>query len=438
MKVEEMMTNKNYCLSDVLTLLAVFAFPISCFTVRHGVHISLFLLVVLGIIQYLKASKSGMHYQFDKYDALILAAFSGLLLATLISQGARGAIHFAAFDGPSRLFIGGIVFLYLRRLNLPYMRVLEIAIPIGLIVLLVCVLANPGAYWETRFATYFVDFNTLGSQSFILALLCFLMLGSPIKTNFYINLLKLFACVAGLYISIRSGSRGGWLSGPFIFLLWIVLRFDDISGLNLDKKVRRYLELIAIISLIIILSIAAFYLIEPLSTRISHGYLEIKNWVTGDDLNGSAGIRLSMWKIALQLAGDHFWFGYGEIGMGDLLRGSYLDTPENKIAVHDISVAGPHNDIFSKLLSLGFIGLLAYFTLLLVPFVIFWKNRRSLNLAKRYASRIGLFYITGVFICGLANEQLSLKYLCSFYALMIATTLAQVLNISAHRDGQLS
>lgn len=438
MKVAEMMADRKYGLSDLLTLLAILAFPISCFTVRHGVHISLFLLLILGLIQYFKASKIGTYYQFDKYDTLILATFSVLFCATLISQGARGAIHFAAFDGPSRLFIGGIVFLYLRRLNLPYMRVLEIAIPTGLIVLLACVLANPGAYWDTRFATYFVDFNTLGSQSFILALLCFLMLGSPIKTNLYINLLKLFACVAGLYISIRSGSRGGWLSGPFIFLLWIVLRFDDIAGLNLDKKARRYLELIAIIALIIILSITAFYLIEPLSTRISHGYLEIKNWITGADLNGSAGIRLSMWKIALQLAGDHFWFGYGEIGMADLLRGSYLDTPENKVAVHDISVAGPHNDIFSKLLSLGFIGLLAYFTLLLVPFVIFWKNRRSMNLAKRYASRIGLFYITGVLICGLANEQLSLKYLCSFYTLMIATMLAQVLNISAYRDGQLS
>ena len=43
------------------------------------------------------------------------------------------------------------------------------------------------------------------------------------------------------------------------------------------------------------------------------------------------------------------------------------------------------------------------------------------------ASRVGLCYIVGVFIAGLSNEQLSLKYLCTFYGLMIAVLLAQIL-----------
>jgi hypothetical protein len=43
---------------------------------------------------------------------------------------------------------------------------------------------------------------------------------------------------------------------------------------------------------------------------------------------------------------------------------------------------------------------------------------------------MGMYYITGVFIAGLSNEQLSLKYLCTFYGLMTATLLAQVLQAS--------
>ena len=424
--------------SKIFIGFGIFLFPILFMTVRHGVNALLFLLLIFCLIHFFKSSKSIMPYRLDKYDALVVAAFSGLFCATLISQGVWGVMNLAAFDGPLRLLIGGILFLYLRRLNLPYMRVMEIAIPAGLIVLLLLILKNPSIAWDGRFATYFVDPNTLGSQSFILTLLCLLMLGTASKKNIYIIVLKLLGIMAGFYISIHSGSRGGWLSGPFIFLVWMILRFDDISSLSFDKKVQQFLEVIAITSLVIILSIAAFYLIEPLFLRISHGYLDIKGWVNGTDLNGSAGVRLSMFKIALQLATDYFWFGYGEIGIADLLRGSILDTPEHHIAIETLTVAGPHNDILSKLLSLGLIGLLAYCVLLLFPFAIFWKNHKSINLDKRYTSRIGLFYITGVLICGLTNEQLSLKYLCSFYALMVATMLAQVLNTSADADSKLS
>jgi hypothetical protein len=68
---------------------------------------------------------------------------------------------------------------------------------------------------------------------------------------------------------------------------------------------------------------------------------------------------------------------------------------------------------------------------LLVPFSIFWKYRNALDFNVKHAAKIGLFYITGVFIAGLSNEQLSLKYLCTFYGLMVAALLAQVLSKSS-------
>jgi hypothetical protein len=49
---------------------------------------------------------------------------------------------------------------------------------------------------------------------------------------------------------------------------------------------------------------------------------------------------------------------------------------------------------------------------------------------------MGMYYITGVFIAGLSNEQLSLKYLCTFYGLMTATLLAQVLQASSMGSSQ--
>jgi len=95
-----------------------------------------------------------------------------------------------------------------------------------------------------------------------------------------------------------------------------------------------------------------------------------------------------------------------------------------------MALTGPHSDILSKLLSSGLFGLIAYLCLLFVSFYFFYAHRNSLLADKKRAARMGMYYITGVFIAGLSNEQLSLKYLCTFYGLMTATLLAQVLQAS--------
>ena len=84
----------------------------------------------------------------------------------------------AAFDGPSRIVFAGFVYLLLKSRQIAYIKILDVAIPVGLLCVLAAVTLNPGAYWGDRFATSFVDPHTLGSQPFILALLLFLSLAS--------------------------------------------------------------------------------------------------------------------------------------------------------------------------------------------------------------------------------------------------------------------
>jgi O-antigen ligase len=122
--------------------------------------------------------------------------------------------------------------------------------------------------------------------------------------------------------------------------------------------------------------------------------------------------------------------------MMQLMSNSPLNIPANEIAINTMALTGPHSDTLSKLLSSGLFGLLAYLCLLFVPFYFFYSQRNSLLTDKKRAARMGMYYITGVFIAGLSNEQLSLKYLCTFYGLMTATLLAQVLQASADGSSQ--
>ena len=136
-----------------------------------------------------------------------------------------------------------------------------------------------------------------------------------------------------------------------------------------------------------------------------------------------------MWKFGIQFANESLLFGYGEEkNMLHSLQNSALNIPANKMAIGTMAFTGPHSDILSKLLSAGLFGLGAYLSLLLVPFSIFWKQRNAQDFNVKQAARIGLFYIIGILTAGLSNEQLSLKYLCTFYGLMIAVLLAQVLH----------
>jgi O-antigen ligase len=337
-------------------------------------------------------------------------------------------MHMAAFDGPSRIVFAGFVFLLLKSRQMPYIKILDVAIPVGLLCVLSAVTLNPSVYWSGRFATYFVDPNTLGSQTFILALIVFLSIASGQGESRWLVLLKLMGGVAGIYVSIYSGSRGAWLAGPFIFLLFLLIRLEDFWRAQGAERFNIALQTSFIIIASIILFCLAFYFSDAVSSRVISAYHEIRNWFTGENLDSSAGTRLSIWKFSFQFASESLLFGYGEEkNMMQLLSNSPLNIPANEIAINTMALTGPHSDILSKLLSSGLFGLIAYLCLLFVPFYFFYTHRNSLLTDKKRAARMGMYYITGVFIAGLSNEQLSLKYLCTFYGLMTATLLAQVL-----------
>lgn len=417
-----------YSKLDWLIVLVIFMFPVTFLTVRHGVHVSLFALFLIAAYQLWRVGIKNIQLDYPQ-DLLILLVFSGLLLSVLLSQIFRGAIHPAAFDGPARLLLAGLVFLFLKSLNIPYIKILSIAIPVGLICIFFSVQLNPEAYWGDRYAIYFVDPNTLGSQTFILGLISFLMIGLSRHRLRALIALQVIACGVAMYVSVGSGSRGAWLTAPFILLLVFFFRLHDINLMPPHQKNRMWQQTILFTAATLILLAITFYYSESLSARIIGGYFEVANWLSGANLEGSAGIRLSMWKFGFQFANESLLFGYGEEkNMMQILQNSPLNIPANEVAISTMAGTGPHSDILSKLLSAGIFGLGAYLSLLLLPCIIFWQHRNAVNLDVKIASRIGLYYIVGVFIAGLSNEQLSLKYLCTFYGLMIATLLAQVLH----------
>ena len=278
-------TSSIFSISNCI-LLAVFMFPITFMTVRHGVHVSLFALLLIALIVFFQNKHT--HFRFeDKTDLIVVLSFCGLILAVLLGQLFRSKIHMAAFDGPSRILFAGFVYLLLKTRQIAYIKILDVAIPVGLLCVLTAVTLNPGAYWGDRFATYFVDPNTLGSQTFILALIVFLSITSGQGESRWLLLLKLIGGAAGIYVSIYSGSRGAWLAGPFIFLLFLLIRCGDFCRAQGVERFRIALQTSTIVIASIIIFFLALYFSDAVSSRVISGYHEIRNWFTGENLDTS-------------------------------------------------------------------------------------------------------------------------------------------------------
>jgi O-antigen ligase len=406
-----------------ITIICIFAFPIGFLSIRHSVHAALFTLFIVSLSVW-----ASNRFRFNPtkigVDATLLClALASLSIATIVAQAINRDFHIAALDGPSKILLAGFTIIYLSKQAINHVKFLGLAIPIGLIYLPIIIILHPetSLVWDGRYATKFVDPNSLGSQTAILSVLCFALIDH--KEKFIIKLLKLSGALCGVFVMIQAQSRGGWLTFMMMLITWLSIQIvypaDPHHKKSIQKILVTIIAFIATITLLILLT-------PSIQSRLAYTFFEITAWFNDPLTHTSAGSRMSMWIASIQLINEN-WSGYGEVAIKEIAINHPLYTGIHQHGVKDLINAGPHSDILSKGLSLGLLGVIAYLATIFIPFIFFLKNITSSQTINRKVALIGLIYLTGVFISGLFNETLSLKYLCSFYGLMIACLASQVL-----------
>ncbi len=419
------MLNRFLSTNHLALKILIFSFPITFLSIKHGVHISLYGLSIIGIFYWLTQSQQKLSTPKNIGSLLIIFSLASIFIATALSNTLKFDMYWPSFDGPSRLLFAAIVFSYLKTQSLCYSKILKIAIPIGLILSLVLIFIYPEttARASGKFATSFVDPNILGSQSLILGTVCLLLIRKNISWQ---NLLLIIGAIIGFYLSIHAGSRGGWLALPLILIAWFFINTKGLLDLIQLSKPKKIIFIGCSFIVLIIFS-RLIINIPIIATRIEHASADIAQLLMGD-FNTSIGARIAMWIISFQyLIPAGGLLGIGEMGVKVVISSLPIDPIRYSGAIYHLSNTGPHSDLLAKLLSMGYIGGVSYLLTVLIPTIIFLKNIKHIDRQKSEASQIGFYYILGIIICGLSNEMLSLKYLCSFYGLMIACLAADVL-----------
>jgi O-antigen ligase len=341
-----------------------------------------------------------------------VTAMLGVLAATLLSQAVHGSWVWRHDDAPARFMLAIPVYCALRRVELRRLAALQYGLIAGALLIALGLVVAPHRDPFGRVSTGFIDLITFGDTALLLGVLAALSIGWLGPEPRWRLVLKLAALVAGLYASVVSGSRGGWLALPLFLAI----------GLLGGRRRSDWRRLGWIAGGALVLAALAYWLLPEIHQRIDLVLSDLRAF-RGGDPDTSVGIRLQLWRAALHLWAHQPWFGLGPGGfkaaMTSMQHAGWLTPLAAQYGRGEV-----HNEILDKTCALGVPGLIAILALYLVPATIFARRLRG---AAAVPARMGLALTLGFMVFGLTVETFDLKMNAAFYALSGAVLLAATL-----------
>jgi len=269
------------------------------------------------------------------------------------------------------------------------------AIPFGDISLMagiLCVLAFPWAIKQARYAAYWCVGLILG-------------------------------CGGGVYASIMSGSRGGWLAVPAVVILTC---FCFATRKN-------YKKFCAGLGVVIAIAVALFSMPNSgLKYRYDLAVYQATQYFQEDDAIGtSVGVRLEAWRAALISIPKKPLIGWGYAEYQSEIEQM---AEAGKIYSYIPKMANTHNNYLEVWLHQGTIGLLALLMLYAVPFVYFYKRFRSPDRTVKILALSGTSLLSSFFIFGLTQVILGRNNGIVFFLLTLVILWASL----RHREGKIA
>lgn len=412
-------------LFDLFIRLLLIASPIFLMTIRgwtNGILFLLFILTAFGLIQFKSLIPQTFSQPQRSSIKLIIASLAIGFFVILITQVFREEITLKAFDAPLRMLLCIPIFLYLCHKPLNIAKAIPYVISLSFLATFIYIIQHPEIplFWDNRFATKPVDPNAFGVYAtLMLALLLF-----SINLNYLFNqkfrlIITISGLILGTYLVIGSGTRGAWLSIPFLVIAWALV--------NIKSHTKTTLALASGVILGYWISYENFI---DFQSRIDSGFYEIHSWLFTTTKDTSAGIRLSMWQVTWELVQKNPFAGYGDSGYQHLLNNQNLTGNYSPIVIEIIAKAGPHNEYIANLLRSGIFGGLAIFIILFAPLFVYIKSlfQPHFDSEKIFHSKhLGLALFLCLAISSMSVEVFNLKYTSSFYGLLIAMIYSQII-----------
>lgn len=411
---------KSEPIRNRIIILILLCYPSLVLTVRGGMGVLFFLLFIISLscLYRMRGTLSESHW--DSYSIAFVLAMASPVVAIFLSQAYHGQFEASSYDWASRFLLSVPIFLALRQTNVRVIAVMQFAFPLGALATFIALILHPvhPSLWAEGRSTTSYAFNLIhfGDTALMLGFLSLFSINWMRKDSSPILILKLAGFLAGLYMSIQTGQRGGWIAIAPVFLLWVI---------SLDSG--RLWPRLAIAALVIVCAAWLSYtFVDMVHLRLNNFWQDVSNFTDGNK-DTSLGIRLQHWRAAVFLFSENPLFGVGPGGFSQAmpaLSQQGLLTP----AAAGLGNAEVHSEIFAKGAETGIFGLLSLLSIYVVPTAIFLKTTRAGAPQLRQAAFMGMCLVVGFFIFGLTVEIFNLKMTASFFSLTLAVLMAASVN----------
>ena len=393
----------------------LFSYPILLLTLKGGVNGCFFLLAIISLYCLAQTKKEHAYETWDRSAVVYSAAMVSLVLAVFFSQAYHVKFTPPPYDAPSRFLLAIPIYLALRRTRISAITVLQYGFPLGAIASTLVISLYPKD-WSGRLGSYFLNPIHFGDLSLILGFLSLFCVNWVRKDPVPVLILKVSALAAGIYSSIQTGSRGGWVAVPVLAIIWTLYH----------SKEKTLTRSALVIALIVSASFVSYILFDEIHNRIDGIYRDLAAFYHGDK-DTSIGIRFQHWKAAIFLFKQNPIFGVGPEGFSQMM----VPLSQSGFITSDAAYLGMgevHSEILAATVRFGGFGLASILSIYFVPFAIFVQSSKSGSHLKRTAGMLGVCLVVGFFIFGLTVETFDLKMTAAFYSLTVAALLAAATN----------
>jgi O-antigen ligase len=348
----------------------------------------------------------------------------------------------------SHLMAAAVLCIFYGKIKLEHWAVFKCLVAVASIILLPMTLWQmPHPVWQERYATYFVDPNSLGIAGFIFGSALGVAVfqkssweadANSIRLPKKVWLALLIAGASSAWaVSALSGTRGAWLAVVPAFLVVVSVAQNRLKAI--------------IVTLILAaLGVLAASQTPMLLKRYEAAVNDIVQLQKYGNRDTSLGTRISIYEALVSVTLDSPWLGMSREDMNNRIRAHSTLSSLNKETLLE---SGAHNQYLEKQVLNGVPGLVLATLLYFVPMVYFWAKLIGLRSATNgaryseaevtrstatptkqggavlhhviYASSIGLIVCLAFATAGL-SLVLTLKYLNTFWAACIVLAAATV------------
>ena len=215
-------------------------------------------------------------------------------------------------------------------------------------------------------------------------------------------LLALLGLFCGVFASVASGTKGGWISMPF--LIWVMVDLSDNPS---------YKKRFAVLAAFFLVAFLVWFFVPFIAERVNVIPTAIYEYFVNGHINDwSAGLRLALWHAAALIFWENPLFGTGP--------STYYVEKLKLIEAGLIPLSakvytGPHSQLFNSLYEQGILGALMVYSI----YVAFILHCRSHLINNKALATSGILLAVGFIDFGIAEVIWDINNAGVFFTLMM-------------------